>query len=300
MAPRTTGDGLTDVVVTGFASATALAPDAEQTWRLLQQGHSGIRPLEYPFVERFDSPVRIGGTLRESFDDQLTRIERRRMSYLQQMATLLGRRVWGATGAPELDTRRLMVSVGLALAASEDLVRLHDDWLDRGMRAATPLAVQMHMPNAPAAAVGLEHKAKAGVITPVAADASGAMAIAEAWRHLILGEGGALLVVETEAHAKARGARILARLMGAGVTADCCDEVERDPSRRAAADAISRAVQLAGLTATDIDHVNAHATGTRDGDLCEARAIRRAMGSHGPTVYAPKAALGGAANTVTR
>ena len=54
----------------------------------------------------------------------------------------------------------------------------------------------------------------------------------------------------------------------------------------------SRAVELAGLTPTDIDHINAHATGTTVGDLVEARAIRRVFGNHAMAVYAPKAATG--------
>ncbi len=56
--------------------------------------------------------------------------------------------------------------------------------------------------------------------------------------------------------------------------------------------AITRAVELAGLTASDIDHVNAHATGTICGDAAEARALHRALGHAVPAVYAPKAALG--------
>ncbi|MGA7052879.1 MAG: beta-ketoacyl-ACP synthase, partial [Mycobacterium sp.] len=56
--------------------------------------------------------------------------------------------------------------------------------------------------------------------------------------------------------------------------------------------AISRSVQLAGLTPRDIDHVNAHATGTRVGDLAEGKAINNALGSNKPAVYAPKSALG--------
>ena len=55
---------------------------------------------------------------------------------------------------------------------------------------------------------------------------------------------------------------------------------------------MTRAIQLAGLTATDIDHVNAHATGTSVGDVAEGKAINNAMGGHKPAVYAPKSALG--------
>jgi 3-oxoacyl-[acyl-carrier-protein] synthase II/beta-ketoacyl ACP synthase len=344
MAPLRTGEGLPDVVVTAVASTTALAADAEQTWDLLQQGRSGIRPLETWFVGELESPVRIGGQLVENFDDHLNRVENRRLSYMQKMSTVLGRRLWQAAGSPEVDTRRLLVSVGLALGSTEEIPSQYDAWRTKGLRAVSPLAVQMYMPNAPAAAVGLDHKAKGGIISPLMADASGAGAIAQAWRHLILGEadiaicggvetrieavpvaaytrsgllsvdnddpaaacrpfdehrngmvlgeGGALLLIETEEHAKARGAPILARLMGVAMTSDSFDAVEQDPSGELAGDAISHAVELAGLTPADIDHVNAHATGTPAGDLAEARAIRRALGAHHPAVYAPKAALG--------
>ncbi|WP_167106317.1 KasA/KasB family beta-ketoacyl-ACP synthase [Mycobacterium sp. DL592] len=343
----------TDVAVTAMTSTTALASDAEQTWQHLLEGASGIRPLDTWFTREHSSPVIIGGALQEDFDEHLNRVELRRLSYLGKMATVLGRRLWDQAGAPEVDTTRLTVSIGLALGTTEEIAVQYGDWEDRGLRAMSPLAVQMFMPNAPAAAVGLERQAKAGVITPVMADASGAGAIAEAWRRLVLGEadiaicgavetrveavpvaaftalgllstnsddppgacrpfdrhrdgmvlaeGGALMLIETEQHAKARGAPILARLMGVGVNSDGYDDLRPDPTGALAADAIARAVQLAGLQPGDIDHVNAHATGTTFGDLAEAQAIRRALRGHTPAVYAPKAALGhslGAAGAV--
>ena len=109
---------------------------------------------------------------------------------------------------------------------------------------------------------------------------------------MVLGEGGALMLIETEDHAKARGAPILARLMAASMTSDGYDSLEPDPSGEVAGDAIARAIELAGLTPSDIDHINAHATGTTFGDLAEARAINHAFGDHAPAVYASKAALG--------
>ena len=118
---------------------------------------------------------------------------------------------------------------------------------------------------------------------------------------MVLAEGGALLLLETEQHAKSRGAPILARLMGAAINADAYDQIHADPTGEPAAEAITHAIEVAGLSPADIGHVNAHATGTVTGDLAEARAIRRAFGSHDPAVYAPKAALGhslGAAGAV--
>ncbi len=109
---------------------------------------------------------------------------------------------------------------------------------------------------------------------------------------LVFGEAGALMVVETEDHAKARGASIIGRLMGAGITSDGHHIVAPAPDGERAGHAIARAIELAGLTPRDIDHVNAHATGTAFGDLAEAKAINNALGAHRPAVYAPKAALG--------
>ena len=108
----------------------------------------------------------------------------------------------------------------------------------------------------------------------------------------VFGEAGALMVIETEEHAKARGANILARIMGASVTSDGFHIVAPDPNGEQAGYAMTRAIQLAGLAPTDIDHVNAHATGTSVGDVAEGKAINNAMGGHKPAVYAPKAALG--------
>jgi beta-ketoacyl ACP synthase len=344
VAGLSTGNGFPNVVVTGVAMTTSLATSADDTWKALLDGQSGIRKLEDPFVEQYQLPVRIGGHLLEEFDGELTRVENRRLGYVQKMSTVLGRRVWENAGNPEVDTNRLTVSIGTGLGAAEALVFAYDGMRERGITAVSPLAVQMYMPNGPAAAVGLERNAKAGVITPVSACASGSEGIAQAWRQIVLGEadiaicggvenrieavpiaafaqmrivmstphddpagacrpfdrdrngfvfgeGGALMVIETEEHAKARGANILGRLMGASITSDGYHIVAPDPNGERAAHAMTRAIQLAGLTPGDIDHVNAHATATKVGDVAEGQAINRAVGNSA-AVYAPKSALG--------
>ncbi|AJK79329.1 3-oxoacyl-ACP synthase KasB [Mycobacterium avium] len=295
MTELVTGKTLPNVVVTGIAMTTALATDAETTWKLLLDSQSGIRTLDDPFVEEFDLPVRIGGHLLEEFDSQLTRVELRRTGYLQRMSTILGRRVWENAGSPEVDSNRLMVSIGTGLGSSEEMVFSYDDMRARGMKAVSPLGVQKYMPNGAAAAVGLEHHAKAGVITPVSACASGSEGIAQAWRNIVFGEAdiaicggvetkieavpiaafaqmrivmstknddpvgacrpfdrdrtgfvfgeaGALMVIETEEHAKARGANILARIMGASITSDGYHMVAPDPNGERAGHAMSRAI----------------------------------------------------------
>ena len=135
MAQLTTGNGLPDVVVTGVAMTTSVATDAESTWKALLDGQSGIRTLDDPFVEQYDLPVRIGGHLLEDFDGELTRVELRRLSYLQKMSTVIGRRAWQNAGSPEVDTARLMVSIGTGLGSAEELVLAKDGIRARGLRA---------------------------------------------------------------------------------------------------------------------------------------------------------------------
>lgn len=107
----------------------------------------------------------------------------------------------------------------------------------------------------------------------------------------VFGEAGALMVIETEEHAKARGAKPLARLMGAGITSDAYHMVAPAPDGLRAGRAMTRSLELAGLSPKDIDHVNAHGTATPIGDTAEANAIRVAGCEHA-AVYAPKSALG--------
>jgi 3-oxoacyl-[acyl-carrier-protein] synthase II len=96
----------------------------------------------------------------------------------------------------------------------------------------------------------------------------------------VLGEGAAALVLERADAARARGARVHARLAGAGATADGYDLVAPHPEGEGAGRAIAAAIRDAGLTPADIGHVNAHATSTPVGDTAEAAAIRSAIGEH--------------------
>jgi len=312
---------LPDVVITGVALTSALSTDAEETWTALVDGRSGIRKLSDPFVEELDLPVRIGGQIHEDFDSELSRVELRRLSYLQKMALVLSRRVWLHAGSPEMDSTRLAVSVGTGFGNGEEVILAYVAMRERGLRAVSPLAVQMFMPNGPAAAIAQSWQqivfGDADVVicggvefpiqgVPVAAyaqidgimstdndDPEGACRPFDRNRTgMVFGEGGALLVMETEAHAKARGARILARVLGGSITSDGYDIMASDPDAEQETHAVTRAMELAGLAPGDVDHVNAHAAGTRDGDLVEATALQKAFGSHRPAIYAPKAALG--------
>ena len=110
----------------------------------------------------------------------------------------------------------------------------------------------------------------------------------------VLGEGAAVIVLESEEHAKARGARIYAELAGVGMSADSHHIAAPEPEGAVASRAMVEAVERADLTAADIVHINAHATSTPVGDVAESNAIRRAFGdaADGMPVSATKSMTG--------
>lgn len=95
----------------------------------------------------------------------------------------------------------------------------------------------------------------------------------------VLGEGAAVVVLESAEHAEARGAKVYAEAAGGGITADSHDIAQPDPSGLGATRAMKIALREADLSPSDILHINAHATSTPQGDVAEAGAIRAAFGN---------------------
>ena len=96
----------------------------------------------------------------------------------------------------------------------------------------------------------------------------------------VLGEGAGVMVLEEYEHAKARGATIYAELVGYGATADAYHLTSPHPEGLGAAKCMEMALRHAKLNVTDVQYVNAHATSTPVGDLCELRAIKRVFGDY--------------------
>lgn len=108
----------------------------------------------------------------------------------------------------------------------------------------------------------------------------------------VIGEGGGALVLETEEHAKARGAHIFAELAGCGNTCDAHHVTAPHPEGRGAKACIRQAIAEAGITPADIGYVNAHGTATHKGDAVEAEAIKEVFGDTLPYVSSTKGATG--------
>ncbi len=110
----------------------------------------------------------------------------------------------------------------------------------------------------------------------------------------VLSEGAGMLIFEDYEHAQARGANILAEVVGVAATADAGDMVQPDPEGRGAGRAMAAALQSAQLNPEDIDYINAHGTSTPLGDVAETRAIKRVFGNHAHKllVSSTKSAIG--------
>jgi len=163
------------VVVTGLGATTPLGGDVATTWTALLAGKSGVRLLTEDWRELL--PVHFAARVAIEPADQMERVEMRRLDRSEQFALIASREAWKDAGSPDLDKERLGVVIASGIGGVITLLDQFDNLKEKGARGVSPHTVPMLMPNGPAANVGLELQAKAGVHTPVSACASGAEAI---------------------------------------------------------------------------------------------------------------------------
>ena len=324
------------VVVTGIGATTPLGGDSKSTWSNLLAGKSGISTLTQEWVSKHELPVTFAGQAKTPASEVLTLQEAKRLDPSSQFALIAAREAWADAGSPEVDPERLAVDYATGIGGVWTLLDAYDTLKERGPRRVLPMTVPMLMPNGPAAAIGMDISARAGVRTAVSACASGTEAIANAFNRIrsgevdvvvaggseaaihplpiaafaamqalskrndapekasrpydidrdgfVMGEGGGALVLESEEHALARGAKIYAEVVGASVTSDAYHITAPDPEGSAAARAMIGAIEQSGSTITDVVHINAHATSTPVGDIAEYNALKRVFGDHLPKI----------------
>jgi 3-oxoacyl-[acyl-carrier-protein] synthase II len=324
------------VVVTGIGATTPLGGDSKTTWQNLLAGKSGISTLTQEWVAKHELPVTFAGQAKTPATEVLTLQEAKRLDPSSQFALIAAREAWADAGSPEVNPERLAVDYATGIGGVWTLLDAYDVLKERGPRRVLPMTVPMLMPNGPAAAIGMDIFARAGVRTAVSACASGTEAIANAFNRIrngevdvvvaggseaaihplpiaafaamqalskrndapekasrpydidrdgfVMGEGGGALVLESEEHALARGAKIYAEVVGAAVTSDAYHITAPDPEGSAAARAMIGAIEQSGSTISDVVHINAHATSTPVGDIAEYNALKRVFGDHLPKI----------------
>jgi len=168
------------VVVTGLGATTPLGADVDSTWKAILAGQSGVRLLTEDWRELL--PVHFAARVATEPADQMERVEMRRLDRSEQFALIASREAWKDAGSPdEIDKERLGVVIASGIGGVITLLDQFVNLNEKGARGVSPHTVPMLMPNGPAANVGLELQAKAGVHTPVSACASGAEAIGYAY-----------------------------------------------------------------------------------------------------------------------
>jgi 3-oxoacyl-[acyl-carrier-protein] synthase II len=192
-----------DVVVTGLGATTPLGGDVPTFWAGLLAGRSGVVALTQDWAEALS--VRIAAPMIDDPAAQMPRVQARRLDRSEQAAIVAARQAWadaGFTGRTDevgLDPSRVAVVIGTGIGGVTSLLTQYDIYLDKGPSRVSPLLIPMNMPNGPAAYVGLEIGARAGVHTTVSACASGSEAIAHGLDLIQLGRADIVVVGGTEA-----------------------------------------------------------------------------------------------------
>ena len=189
------------VVVTGLGATTPLGGDVPTTWQALLEGKSGARTLTEDWA--LQASVQFAARVAVEPSEVMERVERRRLDRSEQFALIASREAWKDAGSPDVDKERLGVVIASGIGGVITLLDQYDILNTKGARSVSPHTVPMLMPNGPAANVGLELQAKAGVHTPVSACASGAEAIGYAMEMIRNGRADIVVTggVEAAVHA---------------------------------------------------------------------------------------------------
>jgi len=189
----------TDVVVTGLGATTPLGGDVASTWDAMLAGRSGVSALTQEWAAQL--PVRIAAQLAVDPSEVMERVKLRRLDRSEAIALIAAHQAWADAGLKDsgLDPERLAVSFGSGIGGAQTLLNQDDILEAHGPRRVSPHTVPMLMPNGPAAWVGLELGAQAGVHAMASACATGAEALSLGLDLIRAGRADVVMTGGTEA-----------------------------------------------------------------------------------------------------
>ena len=192
-----------EIVVTGLGATTPVGGDVKSFWSGLLEGRSGVVKLEQDWAEQLS--VRIAAPMAVDPTEIISRVQARRLDRSEQAALVAAREAWadagfsGKASDAGLEPTRVAVVIGTGIGGVTSLLAQYDLMQEKGPGRVSPLMIPMNMPNGPAAYVGLELGAQAGVHTTVSACASGSEAVALGLDLLHLDRADVVVVGGTEA-----------------------------------------------------------------------------------------------------
>ena len=185
------------VVITGLGALSPLGENVTSTWSALLAGKSGVQRLseEWPA----DIPAKIAAPVAKDPSELMDRVELRKLDRSEAFALIASREAWADAQSPQVESERLGVVIASGIGGVLTLLGAYDVLKEKGARSVSPHTVPMLMPNGPAAHVGIEIGARAGVHTPVSACASGAEAVGYAFEMIRSNRADVVLAGGTEA-----------------------------------------------------------------------------------------------------
>jgi nodulation protein E len=286
-------NGRRRVVVTGQGVVTPLGTGVDRFWAALKSGACGIRQVQSFSTE--DLYITIAGEVPD-FDPK-ERLQSKSLLLADKFSQYAGCAAQEAVAMSKLEVPlkdkaayRAACIIGSGVGGLTTLEFSYKMLFKENKRATHPLTLLKAIGSSASAHVSIEYSIKGPTFGVVSACSTATHAIGLTYRMIReglvdLGIAGAaeaslncgIHMLEEYEHAKARGAPILAELLGYGMTADAADMV--NPSIDGASTAMQMALDDAALGASDIDYVNAHGTATAVNDLNETRAIKRVFGN---------------------
>jgi 3-oxoacyl-[acyl-carrier-protein] synthase II len=300
-------NGRRRVVITGLGMVSPLGNDVESSWQALVAGESGA--AEITAFDHSDYGVHFACELKD-FDPTvwIDRKAARRMDRFAQMILAAARQAEQDSGIEiAKEPERTGASIATGIGGLKSFQDCYDVLRARGPDRVNPFSIPSIIPNMGAGWVSIELGTKGPLMSECTACAASNMAIGDARDAirigradvmlagnddpkaasrpfdaerdgLVMGEAGAVLVLEELEHAQARGAKIYAELLGYGVSSDAAHMTEPDPTGENPARAMTMALADAGVDPGEVGYVNAHATSTPLGDASETKVIKHALG----------------------
>ena len=152
------------VVVTGIGAVTPLGATVDATWEAILAGQSGVHTMDNDWSEKYGLAVDFAAQVDpQVVPDNLKRVQAKRLDPSSQFALISAREAMADAGLEETDPERTAVSWATGIGGVWTLLDAWDTLQAEGPRRVMPLTVPMLMPNGPAAAIGMEFKARAGV-----------------------------------------------------------------------------------------------------------------------------------------
>ena len=317
------------VVVTGVGALTPLGADAASLIEGLNQGRSGVQPLETPWIKSLASPL--AAPVSVPVDTHFSKLRRLTLDRVAQLSLLATREAITQAQLDFSSDAGLHCGIywGTGMGGATTLEHAYTESLLHDGARPRPSTIVMFMANSSTGQIGIEYKIRGPSFTYSSACSSSAVAIGEAfmairsgriryavagggealltqgvmkaWESLqtlarpdpdhpetscrpfdkqrsgfILGEGAGALVLEEASSARARGAVILAELVGYGNSTDAGHITQPDAGGQTRA--MREALTQAGLEPHHIHYINAHGTGTLVGDVIETQAIKDVFG----------------------